>query len=136
MLDLSTKRVLLTGGSGFLGQYVEDALYKHGCTDVFIPEHKDYDLRRREAIQEVFRISNPDVVIHMAAALGGIEAHVNTQGQFLYENLIMGLEMRKSREVCHHWHIMFLPSRCSHTSEGRVFVVRVSTRDCSSIRHC
>ncbi len=118
-MDLSTKRVLLTGGSGFLGQYVEDALYRHGCVDVFIPEHSKYDLCKRENIQEVFRLSKPDIVIHMAAALGGIEAHVNTQGRFLYENLVMGLEMlEQSRKEVEKY--VTIGTSCSYPADAPI----------------
>ena len=93
MIDLSKKRVLLTGGAGFLGGYVHETLYSRGCPSVFVPEHRFYNLCRREFIEEAFNVSRPDIVIHMAASLGGIGANVNTKGQFLYENLIMGLEL-------------------------------------------
>ena len=76
-----------------MGRYVESTLYQRGCTDVFIPEHKEYNLCQHSVIKEVLRLSNPDVIIHMAASLGGIGANVHTKGQFLYENLIMGLEL-------------------------------------------
>jgi GDP-L-fucose synthase len=92
-MDLSKKRILVTGGAGFLGKYVVEALQSRGCSEVFVPEHRLYDLTKSATIKEVFKLSKPDVVIHMAAVLGGIGAHVNTQGQFLYGNLIMGLEM-------------------------------------------
>ncbi len=93
MIDLAKKRVLVTGGNGFLGKYVVDALQSRGCSDVWAPEHKDFNLCNGSTIQKVLRMFSPDVIIHMAAALGGIGAHVNTQGKFLYENLIMGLEL-------------------------------------------
>jgi GDP-L-fucose synthase len=92
-MDLTKKRILVTGGAGFLGKYVVEALKSRNCSEVFVPEHRQYDLTKSDIIKEVFKLSKPDVVIHMAAVLGGIGAHLNTQGQFLYGNLVMGLEM-------------------------------------------
>lgn len=99
-MDVSKKRVLVTGGHGFLGRYVVEALQMRGCNDILVPSHESCDLTRRGTVKDVFQYYKPEVVIHMAAALGGIGAHVNTQAKFLYENLIMGLEMmEQSRNV-------------------------------------
>jgi GDP-L-fucose synthase len=92
-MDISKKRVLVTGGQGFLGQYVVEALQARGCNNILSPSHESHDLTKHGVVKDLFQHFKPQVVIHMAAALGGIGAHVNTQAKFLYENLIMGLEM-------------------------------------------
>lgn len=92
-MDLSQKRILVTGGHGFLGQHVIDALVGHGCELISHPPSSYLDLRKEADREELFDTYRPDVVIHMAAVLGGIGAHMHTQGQYLYENLSMGLGM-------------------------------------------
>src|ERR1035437_5369869 len=98
-MDISKKRILVTGGHGFLGQYVVETLRARGCQNIFIPDHKNYDLTQKTVIKGVFQRFHPEVVIHMAAALGGIGAHIGTQARFLYENLIMGLEVMEQSRI-------------------------------------
>ncbi len=99
-MDISKKRILVTGGGGFLGQYVLQTLHVRGCIHVFSPSSSMFDLRKDYFRQHVFAQYKPEIVIHMAAILGGIGAHAGTQGQFLYENLVMGLEMM---ELARQW---------------------------------
>jgi GDP-L-fucose synthase len=113
-MDISKKRILVTGGAGFLGHYVVDVLKARGCTEIFVPEHKQYDLCQREGVKEVLRISRPNIVIHMAAALGGIGAHVGTQARFLYENLIMGLEMMEQSKLSGVERYVTIGTSCSY----------------------
>jgi len=68
------KRVCVTGGAGFLGGFVVEELQRRGATQVFVPEHKDYDLTQREAILRMLRDARPDVIIHLAGIVGGIGA--------------------------------------------------------------
>jgi GDP-L-fucose synthase len=86
------KSVLITGGAGFLGFYVAEKLKQRGCQDIFIPRSKEYDLVRMEAVQKTFRDSQPDIVIHLAATVGGIGANRENPGMFFYENLMMGVQ--------------------------------------------
>jgi GDP-L-fucose synthase len=88
-----TSRILVTGGHGFLGQYVTEELESRGYINFFTPEHSNFDFRNRDDIKSVIKFLQPEAVIHMAAVLGGLGTHIGTQGQFLYDNLIMGLEM-------------------------------------------
>jgi GDP-L-fucose synthase len=90
---LAGKRVLLTGGSGFLGRSVQAALAGHDVADVLAPRSAEYDLRERDAIRAAIADSRADVVIHLAAVVGGIGANMATPGQFFYENAIMGIQL-------------------------------------------
>jgi GDP-L-fucose synthase len=93
------KRVCVTGGAGFLGSYVVARLRARGCSDIFVPRSRDYDLRRRVAVSRMYDDARPDVVIHLAAVVGGIGANRANPGRFLYDNCIMGLElMDEARE--------------------------------------
>jgi GDP-L-fucose synthase len=73
-VDLRDKRPLITGGSGFLGSHVVKALEGRGCRELFVPRSLEYDLRREADVARVCELSRPDVVIHMAAIVGGIGA--------------------------------------------------------------
>lgn len=92
-MDLTNKRVLITGGNGFLGSHIVDKLYEHGCLSVVAPSHVTYDLRRREEVCEMYRNVAPDIVIHAAAMCGGIQSCSANPARFLYDNLTMGLEV-------------------------------------------
>ena len=87
------KRVTLTGGAGFLGSYVAKKLKERGCREIFIPEIQDYDLRDRDAIVRMYEDARPDLVIHLAAVVGGIGANRENPGKFFYDNAIMGIQL-------------------------------------------
>jgi len=87
------KRVAVTGGAGFLGSNVVRKLRERGCEHVFIPRSKDYDLREKEAIVKMYEDSRPDIVIHLAAVVGGIGANQKYPGKFFYDNAIMGIQL-------------------------------------------
>jgi len=92
-VDLSTKKILLTGGSGFLGRHVLNALRDEGARDVVVPRKAQYDLTQEEAVARVYRDHRPRVVIHLAAIVGGIGANREKPGQFFYDNLMMGTQL-------------------------------------------
>lgn len=89
----SDKRTVVTGGSGFLGSYVVHELQNAGCTNIIIPRSNQYDLTRMEAVQQLYADASPDLIIHCAAKVGGIEANRKNPGSFFYENLIMGVNL-------------------------------------------
>ena len=87
------KRVVVTGGAGFLGSFVVEALREHGARDPFVPRSREYDLRREADIARMLATARPDVVIHLAAVVGGIGANRENPGRFFYDNLIMGAQL-------------------------------------------
>jgi GDP-L-fucose synthase len=87
------RRVMVTGGAGFLGQTVVLRLRAAGATDVFVPTVEEYDLRTREAIDRALADARPELVIHLAAVVGGIGANRENPGRFFYENAIMGIQL-------------------------------------------
>ena len=88
----ANKQVVVTGGNGFLGSHVVDRLNEAGAS-VFIPRSVDYDLRREDAVKKLYADANPDIVIHLAARVGGIGANRKNPGAYWYDNLMMGVHM-------------------------------------------
>lgn len=98
MIDLSQRRVLVTGGHGFLGRHLVTALERRGCRDVLTPRRADYDLTVEGDVRRLFDELRPQVVIHLAAVVGGIGANRDSPGRFFYENVMMGaLTMEHAR---------------------------------------
>ena len=87
------KRVLVTGGAGFLGSFVVEKLRERGCKDIYVPRSKDYDFVEMEVVRRLYRDARPDIVIHLAAKVGGIGANRANPGKFFYDNLMMGVQM-------------------------------------------
>jgi GDP-L-fucose synthase len=95
----SGRRVMVTGGAGFLGSRVVARLESAGATDVFVPRSADYDLRGRDGILRAMSDSRPDLIIHLAAVVGGIGANRENPGRFFYENAIMGIELMEQARL-------------------------------------
>ena len=87
------KRVVVTGGAGFLGSFVVDKLRARGCQTIIVPRSSEFDLRDRDAIVRLFETTRPDIVLHLAAVVGGIGANQDNPGRFFYDNAIMGIQL-------------------------------------------
>jgi len=93
MINLSNKRITVTGGDGFLGRHLVAKLKERGCQDIFIPRIEEYDLVDMNAVKRLYDTAKPDIVIHLAAQVGGIGANLNNPGKYFYDNLMMGVQM-------------------------------------------
>ncbi len=89
----SDRRVLVTGGAGFLGRFLVERLRAENPASTFVTRSKDYDLRDRAAVVRCLRDAAPNLAIHAAATVGGIEANRRSPGRFFYENAIMGIQL-------------------------------------------
>jgi GDP-L-fucose synthase len=89
----SDKRVVVTGGAGFLGSFVVEQLRAKGCREIVVPRSADYDLVDMQAVQRLYTDARPDLVIHLAARVGGIGANQANPGRFFYDNLMMGSQL-------------------------------------------
>ena len=89
-MELAGKRILVTGGAGFLGRHLLQRLKARGCRHVVAPRKRDFDLTREEDVARLYRDLDPEVVVHLAAVVGGIGANQRNPGKFFYENLMMG----------------------------------------------
>jgi len=89
----ANKRVLVSGGAGFLGARVVMRLRAAGCGEIFVPRSKEYDLVQMPAVERLLSDARPDVVIHLAARVGGIGANRANPGKFFYDNLMMGVQL-------------------------------------------
>jgi len=92
-MNLTTKRIMITGGDGFLGRYVIDELRRKGVERIFVPGHHDYDLTQMPDIGRAYQTGQPDIVLHLAAKVGGIGINREKPGEFFYDNLMMGAQL-------------------------------------------
>ena len=90
---LSQKRLCITGGAGFLGKVVTRKLKERGVSEIFIPTIEKYDLVNPASIDQMLDDSNPDIIIHLAAHVGGIGANREHPAEFFYDNLMMGVQL-------------------------------------------
>jgi GDP-L-fucose synthase len=117
---LATRRLLVTGGAGFLGKHVVRELERRGCREIFIPRSKDYNLVESEAVKRVYRDAKPDVVIHLAALVGGIGANRENPGNFFYDNLMMGVQMMEQGRLFEIKKFVAIGTVCAYPKFTRV----------------
>jgi len=99
-LDLRERSIVVTGGAGFLGRAVVKLLRDRGCQRIFIPRSSEYDLRKQDDVCRLYSVAEPNIVIHLAAVVGGIGANRNHPGKFFYDNAIMGVQLIEQARQC------------------------------------
>jgi len=99
MINLKDKKIIVTGGAGFLGNYVVKKLKERNCKEIFIPIIDEYDLRDINAIKRMYHDAKADIVIHLAAVVGGIGANRENPATFFYDNLIMGAQLMEQARL-------------------------------------
>lgn len=110
----SDKRVLVTGGAGFLGSFVVEKIKDRNGKNIFIPRSQDYNLVEMEAVKRVYKDADPDVVIHLAASVGGIGANMENPGKYFYDNLMMGVQMMEQGRLFGIEKFVALATICSY----------------------
>ena len=115
MIDLATKRILLTGADGFLGRHITEALAAHGAKDVRTPTHEEVDLLSATDCQRATQ--DVDIVIHAAGKVGGIGANRSQPGAFFYENALMGMQLMEASRQAGIEKFVQIGSVCSYPKE-------------------
>jgi GDP-L-fucose synthase len=110
----STKRVTVTGGAGFLGSFVVAKLRERGCQNIFIPRSQEYDLVEMESVKRLYLDARPDIVIHLAARVGGIGANRENPGKFFYDNLLMGTQLIEQGRISTIQKFVAIGTVCSY----------------------
>jgi GDP-L-fucose synthase len=108
------RTVLVTGGAGFLGTHVVRKLQAQGCRAIIVPRSREFDLREKAAIISLFEQKRPDLVIHLAAVVGGIGANRQHPGQFFYDNAVMGLQLLEQARLFGVEKVVVLGTVCAY----------------------
>jgi GDP-L-fucose synthase len=119
MDSLARKRITVTGGSGFLGRCVVTQLRGHGADEVFVPRKQSYDLRLQHNAARLYADAEPQILIHLAATVGGIGANRNNPGKFFYENMSMGISIvEEARRYGRLEKLVIVGTTCSYPKDA------------------
>ena len=114
------RTVIVTGGAGFLGSHVVDRLRGAGCRRVVVPRSRDYDLTRADAIERLYGETHADIVIHLAAVVGGIGANRKHPGSYFYDNLVMGAQLMEQARLAGIPKFVALGTICAYPKSSPV----------------
>lgn len=115
MKSLEGKKIVVSGGSGFLGRFVLERLLAHGASEIFVPRSRDYNLCDRAEVERLYAEHRPKILIHLAATVGGIGANRRNPGRFFYENMAMGLHLiDEARRYGQLEKLVIIGSTCSY----------------------
>jgi len=99
-LDIAKSKIIVTGGAGFLGCHVVEEFRRRGAREIIVPEYPAVDLRERDSVRHLLESTRPDLIVHLAASVGGIGANRASPGTFFYDNMMMGLHiLEEARRV-------------------------------------
>lgn len=114
MGSLAGRRIVVTGGAGFLGRHVCQELARHSPAEIFVPRSAEYDLRDRAAIVQLLCDTRPHLILHLAAVVGGIGANRVNPGRYFYENAVMGLHLLEEARLAGTEKIVSVGTICSY----------------------
>jgi len=119
-LSLDQKSIVVTGGAGFLGRHVVAELERSGAKQVFVPRSREFDLVSGDAARRLLDHARPDVVIHLAAVVGGIGANRRHPGRFFYQNLMMGAQLMEASRLAGVGRFVAVGTVCSYPKHAPV----------------
>jgi GDP-L-fucose synthase len=120
MTTLNGKRIVVTGGAGFLGGFVVEALRARGATELVVPRSSEYDLVDRQACRRLLADARPDLVLHLAARVGGIGANRKNPGRYLFDNAMMGLQLLEECRLAGVPKVVALGTICAYPKHAPI----------------
>jgi GDP-L-fucose synthase len=114
------KKIVVTGGNGFVGRFLVNKIKERGCKSVTVPLFNEFDLRDKSQIKRLYDSARPDIVIHLAARVGGIGANMKYPGEFFYDNLIMGVELMEQARLYQVGKFVAIGTICAYPKFARI----------------